>query len=312
MILYNNYDDIDKPFKNAVITIGNFDGVHKGHKELLKRTIEYADKNGGNSVAITFDPHPIRVIKKNGDPPLITLNDQKIELIEAVGIDALVIIQFTSDFANLSSEDFIKKIMIDKIGMKTIIVGNDYSFGKNREGDINKLKELSVKYDFEMIVPDWVDIGNDWNERVSSTKVRELITDGKVHLAPKLLDRYYQIRGKVEKGRNRGGKLLGFPTANIKLHDELCPLKGVYAVTVECESGNFNGVANIGYSPTFDDHIFTVEVHLLDFDSDLYDKRIRVNFIERLRAEIKFSSIDDLIEQINKDIGLARKIFENI
>ncbi|MCP3924127.1 MAG: bifunctional riboflavin kinase/FAD synthetase [Desulfobacterales bacterium] len=312
MILYNNYDDIDKPFNNAVITIGNFDGVHKGHKELLKRTIEHADKNGGSSVAVTFDPHPIRVIKKNGDPPLITLNDQKIELIEAVGIDALVIIQFTSDFANLSSEDFIKKIMIDKIGMKTIIVGNDYSFGKNREGDINKLKELSVKYDFEMIVPDWVDIGNDWNERVSSTKVRELITDGKVHLAPKLLDRYYQIRGKVEKGRNRGGKLLGFPTANIKLHDELCPLKGVYAVTVECESGNFNGVANIGYSPTFDDHIFTVEVHLLDFDSDLYNKRIRVNFIERLRAEIKFSSIDDLIEQINKDIGLARKIFENI
>lgn len=312
MKLYKSYEEIEKPFKNAVVTIGNFDGVHKGHKALLKKTIEQAKKNDGISVAITFDPHPIRVIKKNGDPPLITLNDQKIELIEACGIDVLIITPFTKEFSNISSFDFMKKIIVDKIGMRTIIVGNDYSFGKDREGNIETLKEFSKEFGFELIIPEWVDIDNEWKERISSTKIRELITEGKVSYAPKLLDRYYQIRGKVVKGRNRGGKLLGFPTANINLHDELCPKKGVYAVTVECELGKFNGVANIGYSPTFDDHIFTVEVHMLDFDQDLYDKHLKVNFVERLRDEIKFSSIEDLSAQINKDIENARELFKKI
>jgi riboflavin kinase/FMN adenylyltransferase len=312
MKLYKSYKDIEKPFKNAVVTIGNFDGVHKGHKALLKKTIEHAKLNDGTSVAITFDPHPIRVIKKNGDPPLITLKDQKIELLEACGIDVLIIIPFTKEFSNLSSLDFMKTIIVDKIGMKTIIVGNDYSFGKNRQGNIVTLKQFSKEFGFKLIIPEWVDIDSDWNERISSTKIRELITDGKVSFAPKLLDRYYQIRGKVVKGRNRGGKLLGFPTANINLHDELCPKKGVYAVTVECSLGHFNGVANIGFSPTFDDHIFTVEVHMLEFNEDLYDEHIKVNFIERLRDEIKFDSIEKLSEQINKDIDNARELFKKI
>jgi len=167
---------------------------------------------------------------------------------------------------------------------------------------------MAEKYHFEVILPDWVR-GTDSNiNRISSTQIRELVMEGRVDETEPFLGRHYQIRGKVVKGRERGGSQLGFPTANIKLYDELCPQMGVYAVTVETTTDTFNGVANIGYSPTFDDHIFTIEVHILDFSQDLYGSRIRVNMIKRLRDEIKFPDIDALSAQIRADIESARKI----
>jgi riboflavin kinase/FMN adenylyltransferase len=167
---------------------------------------------------------------------------------------------------------------------------------------------MSEKLGFEVIVGDWIKPANDMMSRTSSTRVRELVIEGSVEDAQHLLGRQYQIRGVVEQGRDRGGKLLGFPTANIKLHDELCPKTGVYAVTVDLDGKLFPGVANIGYSPTFDDHLFTVEVHILDFGTDIYGKKIKVNFVRRIRDEMKFSSIDELAKQIEDDIRLARKM----
>ncbi len=312
MQIYTDLNAITKPFKNAVLTTGNFDGVHIGHQALFHTVIERADALNGTSIAITFEPHPIRILKKNGNPPLITLLDQKTELIASTGVDVLLIIPFTTEFASLSANEFVGEILVKKLGMKAIVVGSDYSFGKNREGNLDLLKKMASKSGFEVIITDWIQ-GPDTNAtRISSTRIREFVMAGDMTRTRKHLGRYYQIRGRVARGRNRGGRLLGFPTANINLQDELSPKTGVYAVLVECQEKHCKGVANIGYSPTFNDHIFTVEVHILDFEDDIYSQDIRVNFIQRLRAEKKFSDIEALSDQINKDILKAREILEKI
>jgi len=308
MIIIEDINQITSPYKNAVITIGNFDGVHLGHQKLFRNLKEKAIALNGTSIAMTFEPHPVRVLKKNNHLPLITLYEQKVELIKKTGIDVLICIPFTQEFATISAEKFVEDILVKRIGIKAIAVGEDYTFGKNREGNIDLLKILGNKCGFEVIVINELHISNIYPEKISSTKIRELVMAGKIAESQKLLGRYYQIRGKVEVGRDRGGKLLGFPTANINLYDELRPEIGVYAVTVECKGEKFKGVANIGYSPTFDDNIFTVEVHILNFEENIYGQKIRVNFIDRLRNEKKFSNISELSEQIKKDIIKAREI----
>ena len=310
MELVNNIESIKKPYKNAVLTIGNFDGVHIGHQALFKEVKKKADQIIGTSIAMTFEPHPSRVLKQNGYPPLITLYEQKLELISKHDLDVLISVPFTKTFAEISAREFVEDLLVDRIGMKAIVVGKDYAFGKNREGNLDFLKASSNRLGFDVVVWDWVPDSENRFDRVSSTKIRELVMDGNVASARQPLGRYYQIRGTVERGRDRGGKLLGFPTANIHLTDELCPKMGVYAVTVECEGRFYNGVANIGYSPTFEDKMFTVEVHILDFNMDIYDKNIRVNFIERLRDEVRFSSLSQLKDQIKKDIEKAKQILD--
>ena len=309
MRLIENLNELDAPFKNAVVTIGNFDGVHKGHQALLARTIEMAKQLDGTSVAMTFEPHPLRALGISS-PPLITRHDQKIELIEQTGIDVLICLPFDKAFSEISAHDFIEKILVNAIGTKGMVVGADYSFGKGREGNIGLLQSEGGRLGFETVVSHWISNDGADRERISSTRIREIVMEGRVEEAMKFLGRHYQIRGKVIKGRQRGGRQLGFPTANIKLHDELCPKLGVYAVTVETIHGKFQGVANIGFSPTFGDQLFTIEVHILDFSQDLYDSRIRVNMVARLRDEKKFSSLDELSEQIRLDIQTAKEILE--
>jgi riboflavin kinase/FMN adenylyltransferase len=312
MKLIKNIYDIQSPFKNAVVTIGNFDGVHKGHQAIMHQVVEKAASIEGTSVVITFDPHPIRVLKKNGWPPLITSFDQKVELISHTGIDILACIQFDDAFASITAHQFVKDILMDRIGMKAIVIGKDYAFGKNREGDAQYLKKYAVEFGFEVIVANWIPMSDFGSKRISSTQIREVVMSGNVDEAYNLLGRYYQIHGKVAPGRDRGGKLLGFPTANINLEDQVCPKTGVYAVTAEYKGIQYNGVANIGYSPTFEDKIFTIEVHLLDFKENIYGENIRVNFISRIREEIKFADIGALIEQIKNDIQSARTILSHL
>lgn len=192
--------------------------------------------------------------------------------------------------------------------MRAIVVGKDYSFGKKREGNLALLRQWSEELEYDVLVVDWIQGVKGMADRISSTHIRQLVMDGNMSEAKRMLGRNYQIRGVVASGRNRGGRLLGFPTANINLQDELCPKEGIYAVTVEHDHTTYPGVANIGYSPTFDDNLFTVEVHILDFSRNIYNDTIRVNFIQRLRDEKKFNGIEALAEQINKDIDHARLI----
>lgn len=308
MKLIKSIEEISEPFTNAVITIGNFDGVHIGHQALLHTVIERADAIKGTSVAMTFEPHPLRVLSNNNHPPLITLFEQKAELIAKAGIDVLVCVPFTREFAAVSAESFVEDILIDKIGVKAIVVGRDYTFGRGRKGNIAMLERYAQAGALDLVVADWIQNGDSAAGRISSTRVRDFVEAGRMTSARKMLGRFYQIRGRVIEGRDRGGKVLGYPTANIALEDELTPKAGIYAVTVEHEGEVYPAVANIGYSPTFDDHIFTVEVHILNFDRDIYGEPIRINFVKRLRDEVKFADIGALITQIEADIEQARLV----
>jgi riboflavin kinase / FMN adenylyltransferase len=304
----DDLNTIQSPFSKAVVTIGNFDGVHIGHQALFYQTIEKAKAMDGTSIAMTFEPHPARVLSNSEGPPLITLLEQKAELISRTGIDVLICVPFNKAFADISADAFVEDLLVRKLGMKAIVVGDDYSYGSKRQGNLTSLRSDAKKFGFEVIQVPGVQFSAPETGRISSTRIRELVMDGNVSEAQKLLGRHYQIRGDVVTGRNRGGKLLGFPTANIHLQDELCPKMGVYAVTVECLGEKYKGVANIGYSPTFDDQIYTIEVHLIDFNKNIYDKKIRVNFIQRIREEMKFSDLQQLSDQINKDILRARDL----
>jgi riboflavin kinase/FMN adenylyltransferase len=309
MQVIKDLKQVDKPFKNAVVTIGNFDGVHLGHQALFRQVIEKAQSIGGTSVVITFEPHPLRVLNHNKRFPLITLYEQKVELIGAAGIDNLVCVPFTPEFAATSARTFVRDTLCDLIGMKSVVVGEDYSFGAKRQGDISLLREMGTSLGFEVIISKWVELEG---RRISSTEIRNLVRHGQMEEARKLLGRYYQVRGTVVVGRDRGGRLLGFPTANLMLYDELCPQGGVYAVTVEFNGTTYEGVANIGYSPTFDNGEFSVEVHILDYHHEIYGRPIRVNFVRRLRGEKKFPGPEALAAQISLDIEKAREILSSV
>jgi len=308
MQLIQSLNEIQAPFNRAVITIGNFDGVHIGHQALFYEVIEQAHAIGGTPIAMTFEPHPLRVFKRANTPPLITLFEQKAELIERSGIEVLICIPFTLEFAAITAHAFIEDILVRQVGMQAIIVGEDYAFGKNREGNIGLLQSLAPRLGYEVIVTSLVRTIQGIPQRISSTAVRELVQAGKMQQACKMLGRHFEMRGNVVPGRNRGGKLLGFPTANLAIEDELCPKTGIYAVTVETRDGHHLGVANIGYSPTFEDRQFTVEVHIMDFNRDIYGEKIRVNFVKRIRDEMKFADIGQLKHQIQLDTEEATRI----
>jgi len=308
MELIEDIGKIKEPLHNAVVTIGNFDGVHLGHQALFSMVIEKARLMDGRAVAITFEPHPVRVLKQNGLPPLITVYERKIELIARTGIDVLICIQFTPEFAALSPRAFVADLLVNRIGTKAIVVGEDYAFGKNREGNLALLQEYARQFDFNVYMVGEIRTSDGSVQRISSTRIRDLVTQGDVDSARTLLGRNYQVRGDVIPGRNRGGRQLGFPTANIRIQNELCPKTGSYAVTVDLENTSYPGVANIGYSPTFDDRQFTFEVHLIGFSGDLYGKHLRVNFVKRLRGEKRFGSSAELSAQIKRDVADALKI----
>ncbi len=306
MSVFYDFAQLVNPLKNPVATIGNFDGVHRGHLTLFDMVKQRAAMINGESVVITFDPHPLKVMKPGNGPPLITPTAQKLDLIKAAGIETIFCIPFTKDFAAISAREFIQNILLDGIGIREIVVGYDYNFGRGREGNIELLKEMGQTGGFLVHVAEPVHIGD---RLVSSTAIRKLIQEGNLPDAKLLLGRDYQISGQVIKGMNRGGRLLGFPTANLAPVDELVPKVGVYAVHVVIDGMIFEGVTNIGYNPTFGKGPFSVETHILDFKRDLVGKNIVIRFKKRLRNEKKFGSIHELSDQIRKDVLLAKKLF---
>jgi len=292
--------------KNPVATIGNFDGVHWAHQAIFKKVMERARELNGTSVIITFEPHPIKVMNPKKAKPLITLLEQKGELVSKHGIDVFLLIEFTREFAAISARDFVKDVLVDKLGIKEIVVGYDYAFGHNRQGNTDLLKQMGQELNFRVHQVGPVYVGK---SLVSSTSIRNLIMEGKVSEARQLLGRNYQIRGEVVEGRNRGGPLLGYPTANLKLVDELIPKEGVYVVTVDVGGKIYQGLTNIGYNPTFKDKTLSVEAHILDLSADIVKQKIRINFLSRLRDEIAFASVEELSQQISHDIEQAREFF---
>jgi riboflavin kinase/FMN adenylyltransferase len=305
MEVVNDIENTDRLFRNPVLTIGNFDGVHLGHASLFRRVKELAETFHGDSMVMTFDPHPSKVLYPDNGPPLITLHEQKVQLIEAAGIDILVIVRFTPEFSQMEASDFVHNLIHEKIGARAVVVGPDYRFGRRRLGDIAFLTQMGKTLGFEVyVVPDLTIDGTE----VSSSTIREFVSAGELSKARQMLGRDYQVTGRVVRGRDRGGRLLGFPTANLKLIDELTPKTGVYATEVVVDGRHYDGATNIGYNPTFKDGVLSVETHIMDFNAEIYGKVIQVRFIERLREEKTFPGPAELAVQIHKDVQRAREV----
>lgn len=305
MKIYTDFHEVDQPFNRPFVTIGNFDGVHLGHQMLFSDVVNKAYVNKGTSIAITFAPHPLKVMRPEIGLKLISTCDQKRELIAQANIDVLFIIPFTKEFAATTADDFIDTLLAT-IGIEELVVGYDYAFGKGRQGNIDFLKEKGLKKGFVVSVVEAHYVNN---MLASSTKVRELVSNGKMGYVKELLGRFYQIRGEVIKGKQRGGSLIGFPTANLHIsEDDLCPKHGVYVTQVIYEGKCYGGVLNIGYNPTFSEKKLSAETHIFDFNQDIYGKPIKINLLRFLRDEKKFSGPEELSSQIHLDCEKAREI----
>ena len=284
----------------SVVTSGTFDGVHFGHQKILKKIIQIAKEKGGKSVVLTFWPHPRFVLKPDSnDLKLLTTFEEKAQLLDQIGIDYLVKIPFTREFSELSSDEFIRQILVNKLNTQKLVIGYDHRFGKNREGGFDYLMEHSQDYGFEIeeiLRQDIEHVG------VSSTKIREALADGNIHIANEFLEREYSITGFVKDG-DRIGRSIGFPTANLDIPEtyKLIPADGAYAVRVEVDGKNYQGMLNIGQRPTVSGQERRIEVNIFDFNEDIYNHRVKVAFVRLLRKEQKFSSIEELKDQLNKD-----------
>ena len=291
------------PWQNCCLSIGNFDGIHLGHKAILSQVINYAKINKTKSALLTFDPHPIFTLnKKIQDNFLITNLSQKKQILEKIGLDYLFVINFTQDIANLSADDFIKNYLIDQLKIKHLIIGYDFIFGKNKSGNANLLRSAAQKYQF-----DFSQISafkNNQQQIYSSSIIRKLIKEGQVSQANELLGYHFNATSKVIKGQQKG-RTIGFPTANLKLENlTIKPKYGVYHVEVKlADNKQYNAIANFGIRPTLgDDHCPLLEIHIPNFNGDIYGQEITVKFLNFIRCEQKFSSIEQLKQQIQQDL----------
>lgn len=298
MKIHQGLDNFPK-IKNAIVTSGTFDGVHLGHIKILNRLREIAEASNGESVLITFWPHPRLVLQPDFKLKLLTDFDEKMLLLEKYGIDHLVKIPFTKTFSTLSSEAFVKNILIEKINTSKLVIGYNHHFGRNREGSFEYLKQNAADYGFEIEEIARQDVAL---VGVSSTKIRKALEKGEVDIAQKLLGRNYSVQGTVIHG-NKNGKKIGFATANIHVNDphKLIPADGVYAVKISYGSKEYSGMLNIGNRPTIKDGGKTIEVHIVDFSKDIYDEKLKIAFVKRIRNEMKFAGMDALKQQLKKD-----------
>ena len=291
-------------YPKPVLALGNFDGVHLGHQNIFRHVVSKAEEIGGTPMAFTFDCHPLKVLAPEKAPLALTTNAQKSGLIGALGIRVGLWIPFTEKFACQKPLAFIRDVLKERIGIHELVVGYDFRFGHCRTGNAALLQQQAAAHDYEVTVIPPVKLGD---IVVSSTTIRALLQEGRVEEAARLLGRDYVLSGSVVEGFQRGATL-GFPTANVQSDQEIVPREGVYAVSVEWKGQHIPGVANVGHNPTFGNESLSVEVHLLDFEGDLYGARLDVAFVSRIREERKFGSIDELKAQIASDVKVARRI----
>ena len=306
-----HYPDDPRParWQQPVLALGNFDGMHRGHLKIIERVRRGADERGATSVAMTFDPHPSKIVRPDKAPPLLMTNQQKLEALARAGMQGVAIVRFTPELAQWDPETFVRTVLLEWLHVAEVWVGANFLFGHDRAGTFSMLRSLGARYGFraEKIDPvrykDFV---------VSSTRIRRLITEGRVDEAGALLGHHYAIEGAVTTGQKRGREL-GFPTANLCTENEMVPPHGVYATTAILDGVAYPSVTNVGSRPTFDSgNDMTVETHLLNFDKDLYGTRLRLAFVQRIRDEKKFEGVELLKKQIQTDRDHARDLFDRM
>ena len=306
MKIYHSISDF-KNVQKPILTTGTFDGVHFGHRKIIQRLSEIAVNEGGQSAVLTFYPHP-RMVLFPDDHQLQLINtlDEKIRLLEKAGVQHLIIHPFTKDFSRTTSLSFVRDIIVNQLNTHKLVIGYDHHFGRNREGTFEHLKEFAPVYGFEVeeIPAQLLD-----DVKVSSTKIRNALLNGQVDLAYQFLNYHYELSGTVVKG-NEVGRSINFPTANLSVDDttKLIPKTGVYAVKVDVQNHCFDGMMNIGTNPTLGNNKQTIEVHIFDFDKLIYDQKIGVRFIHRMRDEVSFSNLESLKHQLEKDKQTAKEL----
>ena len=306
MKIYEFLDHIER-FPNPVLTIGNYDGIHTGHKKIIERVKEEARLINGTPMLMTFYPHPVSVVKPDKILCLITPLNVRKRLIEESGIDVLLVLPFNEEFRLLTPQEFVENILVNKLGIKGLIVGYDFKFGRGGKGDTELLRQLSGTYGFFFEVVEAITLDG---EKIGRNRIRKLIMEGDVKKAERFLGRPHMLEGKIVHGDGRGAGI-GFPTINLKTDYELIPKDGVYISEVEINGKMLPSVTNIGYNPTFDAKKLSVETHILDYSGDLYGADLTLYFHERIRGEIKFDGVDALKNQIDMDIKDAKEYFHN-
>jgi len=305
MRLFHGTDnaDIARP---TILTVGVFDGLHLGHQAIIRRVVERSQALTAAATVLTFEPHPRAVLHPESAPPLLQTFDQKIEALGVLGIDQTIVIHFDRAFAQIRAEDFLRDIVADRLHAKEVYLGTGFAFGHNREGNIDLLRRVSSTLGF---FADEVPEVRLRGRRIGSTRIRELLQQGRVNLARRMLGRPYGVEGRVVRGAERGIKL-GFPTANIQPHNRVIPRSGVYITAALIDKQWRRSVTNIGTRPTFDQGCETsVETHVLNWSGDLYGDVVRVRFLHRLRDERRFNSIEELRAQINSDVSVGERFF---
>jgi riboflavin kinase/FMN adenylyltransferase len=306
-----HFPDDPRPasWRHPVLALGNFDGLHRGHVKIVERIQRGAGERGGTSVVLTFDPHPPRILRPDKAPALLMTKAQKIEALSRAGIQGVAVVRFTRDMSQWEPETFVRTVLVEWLRVAEVWVGADFLFGRDRSGNFTLLKSLGAQYGFrtEKIDPirykDFV---------VSSSRIRRLVTEGRVDEAGALLGHHYVIDGVVVEGAKRGREI-GFPTANLASENELIPPHGVYATTVSVDGAAYPSVTNIGQRPTFGDPLVpTIEAHLIGRSMDLYGRTVRLGFVQRLRDERKFPNIEALQEQIAADVRRATRLFDRL
>jgi len=295
----------------SIITLGTFDGLHLGHQQIVETVIQKSRQSGGRSFLITFDSHPRKIIPGRNDVKILSSLDEKAIILERLGLENLFVINFTEEFSRQNPEEFVKKYLVDGIGLREVIIGYDHHFGKGRDGNFHILQELGNKFRFAVtLIPEYSVEG----ETISSTKIRNSLLAGDVVKAGKMLGRRYTFKGIIVRGDGRGRKL-GFPTANLSVEneDKLIPAKGIYAAECVVENEKHYGLLSLGSRPTFHkDGVIIPEFYIFDFDRDIYDKVMQVNMVEKIRDEEKFNSVDELIIQMKKDEEKGKEILSKV
>ena len=308
MKIYNSIEEFSPDFK-VVLTIGTFDGVHIGHQSIIKALNDRAKRMGSQSVLLTFYPHPTHVLFPNDERlKLITTIEERSKLLYEYGLNHLIVQEFTSEFSRITSVNFVRDILVGKLRLSKLIIGYDHHFGRNREGNFEELLSLSKLYNYDI---EKIDPHKHNNISVSSSKIRKLVSNAQMEKAKDYLGRYFTIKGEVIKGKSIGATL-GYPTANLRIQNswKLIPQDGVYAVLVYVQQKEYLGMMNIGSNPTFDINDRTIEVHILDFNQNIYGEELVVAFIKKIRDEKKFGSLEDLKKRIQIDENRIR-LFSN-
>ena len=308
MEIFRDIKDFPRPESKTIVTMGNFDGIHLGHQALVGNTVAEARECSAKSLVFTFDPHPLKLLAPERAPKMILNHQDKMDMLRALRVDTVIVQNFDREFANIQAEDFVRRYFIERLNLLKIWLGRDLRFGRGREGGVEDLIRWGGEQGFDVGIVEPILVEG---TRISSSRIRQLIGEGRVNEVEPMLGRYHFISGKVVNGHRRGREL-GFPTANLATTTEVVPGDGIYATLMELKNRRWLSVSSVGRNPTFGEGARTIETFILDFAQDIYGESVALSFVQRIREERKFYEIENLVSQMHQDVKAAYAIFDTL